>query len=122
MELEITNPDTLELREARNPTLTREVETEVRQRYLEGENSVELGKVFGVDPTTIRNILVRNHVKTRPCSEARKVATGGLTDKQESEICRRYRNGATTSVLARLYGVSTATIHRLIRRNLGTLR
>ena len=42
--------------------------------------------------------------------------------EQESELCRRYRSGATTSVLARQYGITQPTVRSILKRNLGTLR
>ena len=92
--------------------------TEVCRRYEAGESSRELAESFGVHSSTIHDILKRHGVKIRSVSQTR----GGLTDEQEAEVCRRYKAGGTTTMLARVFGVSAATIHKLIRRNLGTLR
>ena len=51
-------------------------------------------------------------------SEARERSTR----EQEAELCRRYRSGATTSVLAMQYGCTQPTVRNILKRNLGTLR
>ena len=92
---------------------TAEVETIICSRYLAGENTVQLGDAFGVGGNTIGSILRRNGVKTRSLGEARR----GLNPAAELEVCRRYLAGESAIQLENAFGVSKATILRILRRN-----
>ena len=93
--------------------LTDEQEQEVCRRYKAGENSVELGRAFGVSTVCICRILKRNKVKTR----SNKIAQGGLTDEQEKEVCRRYKAGESPTELGEAFGVANPTIFGVLKRN-----
>ena len=70
MELEIVNPDTLELREARK--------------------------------TPLAELIPR--------------ARGGLTDKQEKEVCRRFRAGESLADMSRALGVIAPKVAACLRK------
>ena len=93
--------------------LTAEAEAIVCSRYLAGESTYQLGKVFRVDPATIHRILKRNGAKIRSLSEAR----GGLNPAAEPEVCRRYLAGENTVQLGNAFGVNNPTIGRILKRN-----
>ena len=93
--------------------LTAEAEAIVCSRYLAGESTYQLGKVFRVDPATIHRILKRNGAKIRSLSEAR----GGLNPAAEPEVCRRYLAGENTVQLGNAFGVAQATICKILKRH-----
>ena len=90
-----------------------ELEPEVCRRYEEGENTVQLGKAFGVKAGTIGKILERNGIERRNISEAK----GGLNSEQEAEVCRRYEEGESTNELGKAFGVYPGTIGKILERN-----
>ena len=93
--------------------LSATVKAIVCSRYLAGENTVQLGNAFGVNPTTICEILKRNGVKIRSSKEAQ----GGLNAAVEPEICSRYLAGENTIQLGNAFGVSHPTIGKILRRH-----
>jgi transposase-like protein len=93
---------------------TDEQEKEIARKYLrEDESTVKLAAAYGVSDSTIRSALERQGVTRRSISEA----LGGLTDKQEREIARRYLVEKENAVkLAAAYGVGSSTICRALDR------
>ena len=92
--------------------LTYELEAEVRRRYLAGDNTTQLGAVFGVTPTCISAVLKRNGVAARSLMQA----SGGLDDAQEDEVCNRYLAGENTAQLGEAFGIHPATIGKILKR------
>jgi transposase len=90
---------------------TDEQEQIICNRYIEGESAKQLAKAYTVTNVTIARILKRNGVKARSISEA----MGGLAAKQQAEACRRYIAGESTVQLAKSFGISSATVGRLLK-------
>ncbi|MFG2841472.1 hypothetical protein ACGFYE_41615 [Streptomyces zaomyceticus] len=87
---------------------------EIITRYVEGATVAELGRLYGVHPSTIRrripDHLIRSRGRTsplRPRSQHRRT----LADE---EVRRRYAAGESAYALAREFGVSTQTIRARI--------
>ncbi|MFJ4343526.1 helix-turn-helix domain-containing protein [Streptomyces sp. NPDC088915] len=85
---------------------------EVIARYAQGATMVELGRFYGVHPSTIRrripDDLIRPRARTpQPRPRSRQVFT-------EEEVRRRYAAGESASALAREFGVSPHTIRARI--------
>ncbi|WP_234363883.1 helix-turn-helix domain-containing protein [Streptomyces sp. WAC04657] len=85
---------------------------EIVARYVQGATMTELGKLYGVHPTTIRrripDDLIRPRSRTpQPRPQSRRV----LVDE---EIRRRYAAGESAYTLAREFGVSVHTVRARI--------
>ncbi|MFC8494107.1 hypothetical protein ACFUJU_25615 [Streptomyces sp. NPDC057235] len=85
---------------------------EVIARYVEGATMVELGRLYGVHPSTIRRRIPDDLLRSRsrtptPQPRVRRV----LVDE---EVRRRYAAGESAYVLAREFGVSPHTIQARI--------
>ena len=93
--------------------MSEEKEQEVCRRYAAGENGRELGEAFEVSSTCINRILKRNGYKSRTNKESH----GGLTDKQEEEVCLRYKAGESPYELGKAFGVCDSTICNILRRH-----
>ncbi|WP_432088474.1 helix-turn-helix domain-containing protein [Streptomyces sp. bgisy095] len=83
---------------------------EIVARYVEGATVTELGKLYGVHPTTIRRRIPDDLIRGRtpgPRPRSRRVLV-------EEEVRRRYAAGESAYVLAREFGVSIHTIRARI--------
>ncbi|MFF4874220.1 hypothetical protein [Streptomyces sp. NPDC000961] len=83
---------------------------EIIARYVEGATMAELGRLYGVHPSTIRRRIPEDLLRSRGRTSkprARRV----LVDE---EVRRRYAAGESAYVLAREFGVSTHTIQARI--------
>lgn len=88
-------------------------EAEICQRYLAGENTVQLGEAYKASDGTIGKILKRNGVEPRSYRDGR----AGLTAEQVAEVCARYLAGETTTQLGDIYGLTNATVGLILDRN-----
>lgn len=80
-----------------------------------GLNTIELGKMFGVDPATIRYIQLGKTYKAAGGSIRQKF---GVPAKVRSQIRAEYKpdvRGCGSVVLAKKYGVSPKTILNIIK-------
>jgi hypothetical protein len=93
--------------------LANQKERQACRRYLGGENTVQLGKAFGIAKETMRRILVRNGVQLRSRSEAK----GGLPRVQEMDVCDRYQRGETTTQISVAFAVSRGCVISALARN-----
>ncbi|MFC8544726.1 hypothetical protein [Streptomyces sp. NPDC057244] len=85
---------------------------EVIARYVEGATMAELGRLYGVHPSTIRRRIPEDLIRSRGrTSKPRPRARRVLVDE---EIRRRYAAGESAYVLAREFGVSAHTIRARI--------
>ncbi|MFE5899858.1 helix-turn-helix domain-containing protein [Streptomyces sp. NPDC056488] len=85
---------------------------EVIARYAQGATMVELGRLYGVHPSTIRRRIPEDLLRSRgrtPQSQPR--VRRVLVDQ---EVRRRYAAGESTYALAREFGVSPHTIQARI--------
>ncbi|MFC7979070.1 hypothetical protein ACFUT3_28005 [Streptomyces cinereoruber] len=83
---------------------------EIVARYAGGATMAELGKLYGVHPTTIRRRIPDDLIRPRsrtPQPRPRRVLV-------EEEVRRRYAAGESAYVLAREFGVSVHTIRARI--------
>lgn len=92
--------------------LTNEQEINICKQYKNGLSSIELAEEFNLHSSTIRAIVSRNGGKIRSISEA----NCSLTIKEEEEIAIKYSSGIPSTVLAKEYDVSVATILFSIKR------
>ena len=73
--------------------LPKSFDQEVCKKYQEGETTYELGKIYGVDASTIGEILKRNNIPRRDSRI--------LSDEFEKEICKEYLNGKGSITIAK---------------------
>lgn len=92
---------------------TDEQEQAICQRYLAGENTVEIAKTLGVNPSRVSWILRRHNVQTRPKGESRR----RFNPEDEKEVCQRYLAGESTTQLGDAYGVSYHCVIKTLKRN-----
>lgn len=96
--------------------LSDEEELKVIKEYKIGKTQKDIGHIFNVSYGCIRKILIRRGVKLRSKSEA----FGGvdtLTNKQQIEICNRYKNGEPTVKICLDYDCSHKTIRKILDEN-----
>ncbi|MFJ3540051.1 hypothetical protein ACIPQA_31885 [Streptomyces sp. NPDC090109] len=85
---------------------------EIIARYVEGATMAELGRLYGVHPSTIRRRIPEDLLRSRGrTSKPRPRARRVLVDE---EVRRRYLAGESAYVLAREFGVSAHTIQARI--------
>ncbi|MGA4979312.1 hypothetical protein [Streptomyces cinereoruber] len=83
---------------------------EIVARYVQGATMAELGKLYGVHPTTIRRRIPDDLIRGRtpqPRPRSRRVLV-------EEEVRRRYAAGESAYALAREFGVSVHTLRARI--------
>lgn len=88
-------------------------ELAICQRYKAGESTRKLGEIFGVDRSTISNILKRHFIETR----ANKTVPIKLNKAQILAICERYRAGENTVEIGKDIGCRPSTISRILKRH-----
>ncbi|MFC8588442.1 hypothetical protein ACFUGD_28385 [Streptomyces sp. NPDC057217] len=87
---------------------------EIVARYVQGATMTELGKLYGVHPTTIRRRIPDDLIRSRsriPKPQTRIQSGRVLVDE---EVRRRYAAGESAYALAREFGVSAHTIRTWI--------
>lgn len=83
---------------------------DIVRKYQVGSSSTELGKEYGVGPSTILDILRASEVKIRtPAESNRKLSEGQVDD-----VVRKYQAGINSIELGKEYGVSDQTIRNLL--------
>ena len=93
--------------------LTENKEAAIIAAYKSGESAPKLGSDYGVDKTTIWNVLKRNGVPRRITVKANM----GITRDQELEIIQKYGSGVSTPKLGSEYGVDHSAICKILKRN-----
>lgn len=91
-----------------------EQEKRICARYEGGETSTSLAQEFGVDPTTVMNILRRHGKRSRDRNL--------FTAEQKAEICRLYQEGESNIRLAKQFGCSASTITTILKQGKAQLR
>ncbi|MGA5499429.1 hypothetical protein ACPCSP_34540 [Streptomyces cinereoruber] len=85
---------------------------EIVARYVQGATMTELGKLYGVHPTTVRRRIPDDLIRGRSrIPKPRPRSRGVLVDE---EVRRRYAAGESAYALAREFGVSVHTIRARI--------
>ncbi|MFC7795752.1 hypothetical protein [Streptomyces cinereoruber] len=85
---------------------------EIVARYVQGATMTELGKLYGVHPTTIRRRIPDDLIRSRgPAPDPRQRSGRVLV---EEEVRRRYAAGESAYALAREFGVSVHTVRARI--------
>ena len=92
---------------------TEEQEQEIVTRYLNGENSYQLGKAYEIHYSTICDILSRQGIDRRSNTE---VHPRKLTSEQEQKIASRYLAGENAFQISKDYEVNTQTIYNTLLR------
>lgn len=84
-------------------------DSEVIQRYKDGETTTKIGKSFGYSREWVRSVLLRNNVEIR--ATGFKKGTKVFRDLPILEISRKYQEeGFSYEELGRMYGVTGTTI------------
>ncbi|MGA5874003.1 helix-turn-helix domain-containing protein [Streptomyces cinereoruber] len=87
---------------------------EIIARYVQGATMTELGKLYGVHPTTIRRRIPDDLIRPRAPGPQPRPRTQHQRTLVDEEVRRRYAAGESAYVLAREFGVSTHTIRTRI--------
>ena len=93
--------------------MTKKQRRELCKRYMAGEGSHKLGKEFGFSRGRILETVRRNGHATRSVSQSRRK----LTDKQEKKLVSMYAKGASSTELARKFGVCHQTALYIARKH-----
>ncbi|MGV9690534.1 hypothetical protein ACWDUX_15625 [Streptomyces sp. NPDC003444] len=89
---------------------------EIVARYAQGATMTELGRLYGVHPSTIRRRIPDDLIRPRLRSRAPKPQTQNRSEQVlvDEEVRRRYTAGESAYALAREFGVSAHTIRARI--------
>ena len=85
---------------------------DICKQYLEGKTTIELGKIFNCKNQTIKSILKREGVKIRDFD----VAHWTIPINSHEEICRRYRSGESSRMIASDYGLFPNAIIKVLKK------
>lgn len=104
----------------------KEQESQICNKYFSREKPslAFLAKNYNCNPTTIRDIIIRNGYKLRTVSEAKKGKNEIFTKEEKLQICKEYfsKEKPSTTVLAKKWNCSQATIRDVIIKNNFSLR
>ncbi|MFJ4343312.1 helix-turn-helix domain-containing protein [Streptomyces sp. NPDC088915] len=87
---------------------------EVIDRYVQGATMAELGRLYGVHPSTIRRRIPEDLIRSRGRTPQPRPRTGSRRVLVDEEVRRRYTAGESAYALAREFGVSPHTIRARI--------
>ncbi|MFC8270349.1 hypothetical protein ACFUIZ_32210 [Streptomyces cinereoruber] len=85
---------------------------EIVARYVQGATMAELGRLYGVHPTTIRRRIPDDLIRPRASVPKPRTRSGRVL--AEEEVRRRYAAGESAYALAREFGVSVHTVRARI--------
>lgn len=94
------------------------VEAEVTARYQAGEDSVQLGKAYGVNSGTILLTLRRQGVRPRSRGEAH----AALAPEQRAAAVTLYSQGVSAPKIGEELGVSSATVYKALKQQGACIR
>ncbi|MFF4873997.1 hypothetical protein [Streptomyces sp. NPDC000961] len=86
---------------------------EIAARYAQGATMAELGRLYGVHPSTIRRRIPDDLIRSRGRTPQPQ-ATGPRRVLVDEEVRRRYTAGESADALAREFGVSPHTVRARI--------
>ena len=100
-------------------TFTEKVELEICRRYAGGEDTTQLGRLYGVSPSTVWRALKRNNASTRPRPKVKPKTKGmhGPLCGKEEQVCSRYLAGETQAQIGESLGVSRQSVSLILVRN-----
>jgi len=98
--------------------LDRKQESEIFDRYVNGEPSTKIAIRFGVSYPTILKIVRKKEGKVRTSGEYKR----RFNSKKEKEIFKKYIDGLSSLYLAKKYACCINTILEIIKRNNGYIR
>jgi len=91
-----------------------EIEQQVFEMYKFNINSYQIAEKLGISHATVGNIVRRLGGKIRTKSEAQ---TKAISKVKASQYFRLYEAGYSSRQIAEAYGVSSSTIHGLLKRS-----
>lgn len=100
-----------------NARMTAERAKDMRERYAAGATQVNLAEVFGIDQTTVCQILKGKTWRDAggPLFQHR-MTTTKLTEPQELEVVAARLTGARCAEVAQHYGISENTVLNIVKR------
>ena len=96
-----------------NCRLTIEQENSAINKYKDGMSLEAVGKIYGTNLVTIRNVLKSYGVKLRGAGNKFKV----FSDNEIKTMIELYKNGNTIRDIAKIFKASHALISRSLRKN-----
>ncbi|MFJ5879127.1 hypothetical protein ACIQD1_30925 [Streptomyces sp. NPDC093088] len=87
---------------------------EIVARYVQGATMTELGRLYGVHPSTIRRRIPEDLIRPRSRTPKPQTRNGSGRVLVDEEVRRRYLAGESVYALAREFGVSAHTIRARI--------
>ena len=97
------------------PSLSKEQEDEAVNRYIQGENSIEIAKSLGFTNGYILRVVRARGIATRTRSEAQILEAE--KDLDVDEIIKRYQSGESSISIAEDYEVTGQGLISLLRRH-----
>lgn len=82
------------------------------KKYKSGINTPQIAKEYGVNPTTIRNILIKNNVVLRSSQTSNR-----KMKFHTEEIFKLYKKGLSSVEIAKKFNVNNSTILRELRKS-----
>lgn len=89
--------------------ISKDLELKIIERYKDGISMKNLALEFGINTTTVFNVLKRNHIPTR--------SKGGIERLNEEEIITLYKSGISSTILAQERNVSVHTITNILEKH-----
>jgi len=105
----------IDIRPGGFPGLSKEQEDEAVNRYIQGENSVEIAKSLGFTNSCILKVVRARGTATRTRSEAKILEAE--KDLDVDEIIKRYQSGESSISIAEDYEVTGQGLIYLLRRH-----
>lgn len=87
----------------------RETENKVISEYNSGKSLAKIGRLLGLSPVTVMNILNRNNIQLR--------TKGGIYRLDEDSVINSYRSGQTCKQIAENFNVCLKTICNILEKN-----
>ena len=87
----------------------RETENKVISEYNSGKSLAKVGRLLGLSPVTVMNILNRNNIQLR--------TKGGIYRLDEDSVINSYKSGQTCKQIAENFNVCLKTICNILEKN-----
>lgn len=91
-------------------TISAEVKRQMIEQYRQGVNLHQLSRQFGFARASIRRVLLKAGLTIEQITRPHK-----LNDQQKDDVAKAYENGESAQSISEHYGISSSTVHRILR-------
>ena len=84
-----------------------QVQNKIIAKYQQGVSMRTIGQLFGVNATTVFNVLKRYDIQTR--------TRGGIYKLDDTQVCQKYKKGMSCQQIADQCKVTFHTISNIVR-------